>query len=418
MLNKITNVGNNCTDFLKTIVLVEIFWVGHHPTYTKLFSKFILKQGYRLIVLCPSPNEVYEYLKTHVPEYIHNLVIDSINDINLSSKISIPGLGALLPTILRWYRLTSKIKKITKRIAVTPNVVIINYLDRYLHSSYSPSLSKIVYQLVEMIFPYKWIGLLIITDWFSINKSTYNLVRSKKCKSILVLNEHNANKFREFQDIYRKVSILPDITDDEISDISYDVAELVRERANGRCVIGLLGFLSKRKGLVSLIKIAKQCQEKPYFFLFAGFLDRDSFTPEESELIDEFSQSNPSNCLLKFERIPEESQFNSLVMQCDILYAVYDNFPNSSNILTKAAVFQKFAMVAKGFSMEDFVDQFKMGISVDFNNLDEQINSLEILVDKERFLKNIGVPKFEEFKSAHSIDNFSKKLIDILSDIK
>jgi hypothetical protein len=49
---------------------------------------------------------------------------------------------------------------------------------------------------------------------------------------------------------------------------------------------------------------------------------------------------------------PDEAQFNSLVYICDILFAAYNNFPNSSNILTKAAIFQRPVVVSNNFCME------------------------------------------------------------------
>ena len=388
---------------MKTIVIVEILWNGHHPTYVNLFANILLQQGYQVVVLCPKPEEVSAYIQKNIPDKLQHLIADRLDDVSLP-PMKLPGMGSLLPTFFRWYTTASAIKKASQKFRFDVHCVFFSCLDIFIYYTNSSLRSKFLCQLVEIIFPFKWIGLLLHTnyDGAAINPDVYKIIKSKKCQAITVLNESSASKL---ENLGKKIFVLPDIADDTFPDTNYSLAQQVKEKANGRSIIGLLGYLEKRKNLISLIEIAKRSIEKPYFFLFAGFFDENSFSPDEASTIIDFYQSNPSNCFFHFERIPLESQFNRLIDQCNVLYAVYENFPSSSNILTKAAIFQKPLLVARGYSMANNVKEFNLGISVDSNNLSEQMIALETLLDQDQFYKNIDQPKFEEYKRYHSIDN-------------
>src|SRR6266404_5642924 len=43
---------------MRTVVLVEWNWMGHHPTYFKLFIRALLDLGCTVLALCPKPEEV------------------------------------------------------------------------------------------------------------------------------------------------------------------------------------------------------------------------------------------------------------------------------------------------------------------------------------------------------------------------
>ena len=56
-----------------------------------------------------------------------------------------------------------------------------------------------------------------------------------------------------------------------------------------------------------------------------------------------------------------ECELNDVISQCDLLFAAYEDFPNSSNILSKAARFRKPVIVRDGYLMAERVREFRMG---------------------------------------------------------
>ncbi len=59
---------------MKTIALIGENWGGHHPTYLKIFTKTLLELGHQVIVFCPEPTELSEWIAQNFcpyPERIH-----------------------------------------------------------------------------------------------------------------------------------------------------------------------------------------------------------------------------------------------------------------------------------------------------------------------------------------------------------
>jgi len=397
---------------IKTVFLIDPRWQGHHLTYIKLFTQILLQQNYQVIVLCPKPDEVYKLILDTMPDYIAQLHVDKLIE-SKSPSINILGMGALYPTFSRWYLTTNAIAKAKKKFKIKPDIVFFSWLDGYLYLGYSALVCRLLYKLVDIFFPYKWCGLLFhtYTAQAKQNPDIYKIIKSRKCYAIAVLNELNSHDLKKLD---KKIVVFPDIADDASPDITYDLVQKIIEKADQRKIIGLLGYLEKRKGILNLIEIAQQSIQKPWFFVFAGVLPQNTFSPTEINKILNFADSNPSNCLFHFERIPEESQFNVLVNKCDVLYAVYQDFSSSSNILTKAAIFKRLVLVANGYYMESIVKEFNLGLSVNETEISKQIEALEILIDQDRFYQNSGFPKFEEYQQLHSVNQLNQSIIDLL----
>lgn len=61
------------------------------------------------------------------------------------------------------------------------------------------------------------------------------------------------------------------------------------------------------------------------------------------------------------EKIPDESCFNALIAESDLIFAAYKQFTGSSNLLTKAAAFRKPVIVSRGLCMGRRVEQYGTG---------------------------------------------------------
>jgi hypothetical protein len=113
---------------IKTVFLIDPRWQGHHLTYIKLFTQILLQQDYQVIVLCPKPNEVYKLILDTIPDCIAQLHVDKLVE-SKSPSISILGMGALYPTLSRWYLTTNAIAKAKKKFNIKPDIVFFSWLD-------------------------------------------------------------------------------------------------------------------------------------------------------------------------------------------------------------------------------------------------------------------------------------------------
>jgi glycosyltransferase involved in cell wall biosynthesis len=239
----------------------------------------------------------------------------------------------------------------------------------------------------------------------------YAVFQSSRCKAVAILNEDVA---RELQSQLRNpVIIFPDVTDESKPDVDFLVAQQIRDKARGRKVIGLLGSLNKRKGFMTLLEVSQKAIKEDWFFVFIGSFSEHSFDSEDLMKINSNLQEPPPNCFFYFNFVPDGSSFNALVNQCDILFAAYENFPYSSNLLTKAAVFQKPILVSENFCMGQRVEKFKLGVSIPEGNVLDCFNALRYLSQNLESNTDQPQPDFEEYKYLHS----DKKLFSVFSSI-
>lgn len=365
---------------LKTIALFDNCRDGHHLTYLQLFTKLLLEMEYTVLTFCQQSDSLQQWIEHNAPAHVGRL---RVFEVTIPTAPSLPILGNLPRTAMvlaEWHYAASVIRQAVNREGVKIDTVFFAWLDSYLSPYLSPS-------IVNRIFPYQWSGLYFnpphliggekLVPVIQKPLSSYTLINSSRCQGIALLHELEAKRLQK--QFSKPIEIFPDLTDEALPTADYKVAQQIRARAKGRLVVGLLGGLTQRKGLMTLLQVAQNTHHKDWFFVFAGRLYEHELSPQKLDQIQAFVQSNPDNCLFYLERIPEESQFNAIVDTCDILFAAYEDFPYSSNLITKAAVFQKPIIVSEGYCMAQRVNTFRMGVSIPENDVDRCIEAIEQL---------------------------------------
>jgi hypothetical protein len=79
--------------------------------------------------------------------------------------------------------------------------------------------------------------------------------------------------------------------------------------------------------------------------------------------------------------------------------------------------FNKPVLVAHGYLMETLVKEFNLGLSASNQNIEQQIECLETILNKEEFLSKVGQPKFEDFRLLTSREKFNTSLLSLLDDL-
>ncbi len=168
--------------------------------------------------------------------------------------------------------------------------------------------------------------------------SNHPALQSSRCPAVAILDEGVADRLQTALKA-KPVIVFPDIADGAPPDRTFQPVCDIQARAGSRKIVALLGVLARRKGVILMLEVARQAAAHDWFFVLAGEVRLDSFTPDEQQRLQHWFQSQPANCYFYLQRIPTEAQFNALVEISDILFAVYKNFLSSSNLLTKAALF-------------------------------------------------------------------------------
>ncbi|MBO3457603.1 MAG: glycosyltransferase family 1 protein [Aetokthonos hydrillicola CCALA 1050] len=390
---------------MKTIALFDYLSNGHHLAYIRLFSKTFLEMGYQVIAFFPEPDEISKWVALHSSEHIQNFRAFKVQEPNRPVLPIIGQLPQPVFTFFRWIDTAAAIRKASSKIGYTPDLVFLCWLDSYL-SNY------LNHHIIEKIFPYAWSGLYFHPNNLQFKQHVlpilktplthYAVAQSSRCSGIALLNEIEARKLQN--KVNNPVFIFPDIADESSPDPDYVVAQKIRSQAGTRKIVGLFGLLSKRKGLLTLLEVAEKSVNENWFFVFAGPLNEVDLSPEDFAKIKNIVESKPSNCFFHFESIPEGAKFNALINVCDVLFAAYENFNSSSNILTKAAIFEKLVIVSEGFCIGERVKNFQLGLTIPQGNVRKCIEALNNLFNLTQIK-----PDFEGYRRFHSVEQLRKE---------
>lgn len=400
---------------LKTIALIETMWSGHHPTYFKLYCKALAEMGHNVWALCPRPDELNHWLQLRRREGSGRVSVFSFHE---PSSLIYRVLNRLVPSafanhskaLFRWKAAATQLREISLLTKDKADLAFFMYVDHYY---VVPGLPR---ELIHRLFPYPWSGLYFHPRHLRNGKiSNFNpdkLFMLDECKCVAVLDEGIANKLAP-RIKNKPVIVFPDITDDETFNGNHPLVLNIREKAKGRKLIGLIGNLTKSKGLLELIAVAKSTKEYNWFYVFAGKFEESAFTAHELRILRSAAISDHENCFFHFHTLHEGSEYNSLIAILDVVYAARRDFPHSSNTLTKAALFGNPVLVAGSGCLAERVRRYNLGEVVDTLEVESIIHSLESLL---RYNKKGDIDRgYDKYATLHSESCLRKSFHDLIS---
>ena len=290
------------------------------------------------------------------------------------------------------YRLRRSLQRLN------PDLVFFACLDDML-----PTLAPL--WLFNLLLPYQWSGLLVqsaLPPYHRGMPDTRPFLRSKNCVGVGILNEYSAKGLETFQ---RHILLFPDFADLSAPATNYPLLRKLKERARGRKVISLLGSINFRKGIKLLLESIPLLPKDEYFFLIAG---KSSLTAQQENDLRAFGESR-NNCLFSLEKIPDESCFNALIAESDLIFAAYKQFTGSSNLLTKAAAFRKPVIVSRGLCMGRRVEQYGTGQTTGEDNAGECSAAIRSLCTETK----MNTQAFARYAHEHEVE----KLITCFNQI-
>lgn len=150
-------------------------------------------------------------------------------------------------------------------------------------------------------------------------------------------------------------------------------------------------------------------------FAFIGELSPPGYGKDEWDLISTL-EDRCQNVYTRFERIQDEKIFNSYISVCDVVYAAYHNFADSSGILTKAAAFEKPIVVSDGYLMAERVRKYRLGEIIPEGDIRAAGNAIRMLLRQSK-KDNSYLPDWQGYCEEHSYDHLRKAFSKILSAV-
>ena len=400
----------------KTIALVDGLAGGHHLTHLRNYAHALADAGHRVLELTADPGHVAQWFASHHPEMLDRIRILPF----VEQPIRSPSwrLRRWWAPLIRWSRAARAVRRAAKETGFDPDLVFFCWLDDYLLDA-APAVRRVL----PLVFPCRWSGvyfhpwhLRLPADGRVEESSNAEwILKARNCTGVAVLDEGIASVLE--QRLGKRVAIFPDETEEQLANTPHPTAQKMKERAAGRPVIGALGSISKRKGVMTLFEVAEASRDKPWFFAVVGSLSegsRRTFSETELQKLDAAVRGEIPNVFASFEHIEDETEFNTVFAACDMHYAVYETFAHSSGILTKAAFFEKPVIVAKGFCMEERIRRFGMGVAVEQNHVTQIVAAIERLIADAMGRAPGEAPDYAGCRREHSIERLGTAFGEIL----
>lgn len=208
------------------------------------------------------------------------------------------------------------------------------------------------------------------------------------------------------------VQYLPDIANLQLPKELPDIANLIKSNANGRKIIFLGGIIGLRKNLALWLDLVDKADPKKWYFIQIGEIDFKNLNSSEFLAVYKKLISPPENLMLSPSYISDENVFNSIISTSDIVFAVYKDFKNSSNMITKASFFHKPILVSDRYLMGRRVEAYGIGITVPEDDVQKIISGLEKLASE-----NIPSANFDSYNNVFNQEVFGAEFLKFMDKL-
>lgn len=252
-----------------------------------------------------------------------------------------------------------------------PDFILLTYIDILQKAPY-------FWRKLDEHIQSPWGGISFVTPQ-AVKLRRHGAYSSKKCAGMAFLSaEVVALRKRNFPDKY--FQLLPDSTNPELPKEGGKLAEALLKKAAGRKILLLIGGIQERKNLSGLAKMLANADASRVLFAVVGRFLTSQFSPETQAAV--AAMEKAENVFLHDGYIQDEAELNACIAASDVIFAVYKNFWSSSNILTKAALYDKPTLVPAGGLMQKHVEEYGIGLAQDADDTDRMLKNFYLLLSQ------------------------------------
>lgn len=387
------------------IVLIDPNLAGHRLMYFYEYAKLLAEMNHRVSVISGDEEKCRRYFDQcgAISGISFFPFVKEVSEIKWLSKYE------FYPHLLLLKRIRQSLK-----LVKDVNMLFLMYLDFFVFDFNEPAFQSrgmngfmnryVLPFMVDHYIDKPWCGILFHPAFLNHKESRY-FFSSRNCRAVAMLDEYWKD-----EGLTIVKTVIPDITDTYCAEELTPVAAEVRRRAGDRKVISLLGSLEMRKGLGPLLATIPSLPPDKYFFILSG--KADPSLPEQVKN-DILLVRNRENCYVNSEGIASETEFNDMVRISDLIYLVYNNFPHSSNLLTKAAFFKKPVLATGNGCIGNRVLKYQLGVTMK----DDHPETISRTILRFNELYDIKNGLFIEYSMAHSKDRLKEVLRRIIGDL-
>ena len=393
---------------------------GHLNSWFVMFVQKFMVQGYRVLAMAPNAEQlIAEMLEKHAPHAgaaevevlpwklprqsissralrrIKSLLRRSNQDSGQTSQVDQldPELNYLEPE-----EFAKRLQFGLTQTGWKPSFALNMYMDLYRTDSTR-------WLSADSFMPLPWAGIRFIPT-LDMREAYY---RIPSLKGMLLLDQQLVTEYRD-QHSDKVFAYLPDITDASLPEQTSEIVKEILLAAKGRKIVFMGGTIGRTKNIAKWLEVVRLATKDRWYFIQIGEVLEDSFDEIDLQAFKAIKQNQPENLYLKTEYLADESVFNDIIHHSDIVFAVYRDFSISSNMLGKAAAFQKPIVVADNHLMGLRVAKYRIGLGVSQNDPRGMLAALEQLATQPP-----GSDCFAHYRQDFSHQALNKQLFDFVA---
>lgn len=394
--------------------------MGHHPVYFMSFAISLAKNGVNVIPFCISPEHFLTLIESaNLSPSVRSRILEPQLIAPPSSSQFRPARYRAHYQAIRFFRRLGRQLRSWESINNT-KLSLVFFSCIYDHDFQ-------FFSLAEKFFGFPWSGLYLHVRSFRMPGSLIPYTNTLPCPekflasssmvSICVLDEGAVEPISKINN-GKPVIVIPDfsIPVDSSDDSFWGLARKVLTFANGRPIVSLTGHLQWTKGLELFTSVASHPDLQHAFFFLGGDINWQEIPVETSEYLRLQWESLP-NLFGHFQRISSEESINNIISISSVVFAVYQSFPNSSNILTKSALHQRPVIVSDRYLMAARVREFYLGEVVSETCVNSTVQTLTRMLEPSYYPNLSLSARWSEYKMIHSIDRLDSAISSLAQSI-
>ncbi len=391
--------------------------MGHHPTYFTHFAAAFAETGTEVVPFCPDPEDFESRLNRCELSGVARRRIDA------PTRIFGPQESGFHPA--RWrghyeglrffWSHGRRLRRWEAQHGRKIDLVFFACIyDRHFEH----------FGLAERLFGFRWAGLYLHARSFRMPGTSLPYQGGYPCpekiftlpsmRSVAVLDEGITEAMGRLTG-GRPVHVFPDITESRLprGDESEGLAAKIRAFACGKPVVSLTGHLQWTKGLEDFTRLALRPDMRDVFFFLGGAINWHEIPAKQKAWLQE-AWEKAGNIYAHLQSLPEATM-NSVIANSDVVFAAYRDFPNSSNVLTKIAIFERPVIVSDGYLMAERVRRHDMGEVVPEGDLGALAAAVRKVLQPGYGEALRSRASWSDYRDLHSVERLKALMPEILA---
>lgn len=404
---------------MNTIALIDWNWVGHHPTYFTKFSAAIARAGFGVAPFCGDPTDFSARLaELDLPSEVRGRIAEPVYVAGPKKSYLRPARWRRHHEALRCFFAVSKSLKRWQRAhgAKIDFLFFACIYDRHFEH----------FRLAQRFLPIPCSGLYLHARSFRMPGSPMPYFGGLPCpekiftvpsmQSICILDEGITDAVSKTVG-GKPVHVFPDITNESLPTGNFPegLGGKLKALAAGRPIVSLTGHLHWTKGIDIFTEVAAHPDLKDVLFFLGGDVMWRETSPEQRQKLEAMWEGLP-NLLVHLRHLPEPSM-NSVIAASDVMVAAYRQFPNSSNALTKAAVFQRPIIVSDGYLMAERVRNYQLGEVIPEGDVEALSAALKKMLQPDYYDKLRQRARWKDYARAHDAKRLDEVFREVLAEL-